>query len=963
MAPGAKKNPKAKSKKALAVDFKRVKSKVGRKLGPAQNATKVEFKSKGIVIPGQSVTLDKDGLAVNQRKQTLKELLVQVTHYSERMRRDALMGLKDLFGKHPKELVMHAVVVIEKLSPRITDTEKSVRQALVLLLQSSILPTLPEAMMKPLVPVIMAHVCSAMTHLVLDIRIAACTFLDLLVHHCSTLVVPFFSDQIVQHYISLLGKGGISGQPGNRLSSVLSSLEHFLLALKQNSVTTRRTFTSSMTHRWGVTVDSCNLGTVDGLQALHAYKSALPEGNPAERLSFQQGGQSATELASQNTGRLGHISLTSSQLVPVLLECWAEYAPMVCNAPNPDASSLDCMVLITKCLSHIFQSIVSESAASSLARDMKGRAPTLHIPEYGSEEWETHLWMRQQFLPGVCRRLLNSYPMSAPVVRLLPKVEEGLVALNVGICEVMLQFMMPTADDIDNRQLDIVLEYFESASYGKMLPSSEFSEGVSDPKLSEPHVKTLVSYLPGLITCVSSDWVPRLLQAFTHVFESCNSRSSTKMICLSTMAELVLPGSTSGKKHWGKLNAVPLEFQTLWLRSLPKLLWELKHLHSNVSQAVLEMLLYIGRSSAEGSALAESYTGLQQAMVPFFCTFLPSKQKDETRCLYGPFIKLPQSCQELAADLLYFYTKFSPLFLKVLAQCSLCPDLDVSISIRIVELLQRAFCRGDIGLGEHLSFLFTLLVGRVHSQGDSSFRKPPPETDASSASASASDYDEDLELKIRQRHSAITGVVCACLAQFGDGNIVLSLLGPSIRAELENQKQLRVVHGLFRAVAVLSRKVRHSDGLFLPDSLVDVLPKSAANFLVTVAELGTRIGDPGKEPVLNSLRRPCIILMGRSSSFTVHVLEGFNEFLRTEVHPQTLRHAKKRISFAQVVLEIIKTEKLDKCLSSSKDTVKAIMQTIEANEDTQTVEGRELKRLHEQLQVASNALFGSGFFP
>ncbi|CAM6103500.1 unnamed protein product [Calypogeia fissa] len=258
------------------------------------------------------------------------------------------------------------------------------------------------------------------------------------------------------------------------------------------------------------------------------------------------------------------------------------------------------------------------------------------------------------------------------------------------------------------------------------------------------------------------------------------------MICLSTMAELVLPGSTSGKKDWGKLNAVPSEFQTLWLRSLPKLLWELKHLHSNVSQAVLEMLLYIGRSSAEGSALAESYTGLQQAMVPFFCTFLPSKQKDETRCSYGPFIKLPQSRQELAADLLYFYTKFSPLFLKVLAQCSLCPDLDVAISIRIVELLQRAFCRGDIGLGEHLSFLFTLLVGHVHSQGDSSFRKPPPETDAASASA----YDEDLELKIRQRHSAITGVVCACLAQFGDGNIVLSLLGPSIKAELAMMKPL-----------------------------------------------------------------------------------------------------------------------------------------------------------------------------
>lgn len=54
-------------------------------------------------------------------------------------------------------------------------------------------------MMKPLVPVIMAHVCSAMTHLVLDIRVAACTFSDLLVQHCSTLVLPSYCGQVGPH--------------------------------------------------------------------------------------------------------------------------------------------------------------------------------------------------------------------------------------------------------------------------------------------------------------------------------------------------------------------------------------------------------------------------------------------------------------------------------------------------------------------------------------------------------------------------------------------------------------------------------------------------------------------------------------------------------------------------------------------------------------------------------------------
>ncbi|KAJ7298090.1 hypothetical protein O6H91_Y017400 [Diphasiastrum complanatum] len=98
MAPGKKKASKSKSK-GIGVDFRKVKHKVGRKLPPAQNVTKVEFKSKAIVLPGQSLLQNKDGCAVNQRRQTLKELLGQTTHYSERVRKGACLGFdqKKLF--------------------------------------------------------------------------------------------------------------------------------------------------------------------------------------------------------------------------------------------------------------------------------------------------------------------------------------------------------------------------------------------------------------------------------------------------------------------------------------------------------------------------------------------------------------------------------------------------------------------------------------------------------------------------------------------------------------------------------------------------------------------------------------------------------------------------------------------------------------------------------------------------
>ncbi|CAK9220755.1 unnamed protein product [Sphagnum troendelagicum] len=46
----------------------------------------------------------------------------------------------------------------------------------------------------------MAHVSSAMTHLVLDIQTSACSFLDLLVHHYPALVLPF-SSQLWQVFV------------------------------------------------------------------------------------------------------------------------------------------------------------------------------------------------------------------------------------------------------------------------------------------------------------------------------------------------------------------------------------------------------------------------------------------------------------------------------------------------------------------------------------------------------------------------------------------------------------------------------------------------------------------------------------------------------------------------------------------------------------------------------------------
>lgn len=57
---------------------------------------------------------------------------------------DALIGVKDLFQKHPEELRLHKYAVIQKLRERITDDDKTVREMLHQLFKTVIFPAYKE---------------------------------------------------------------------------------------------------------------------------------------------------------------------------------------------------------------------------------------------------------------------------------------------------------------------------------------------------------------------------------------------------------------------------------------------------------------------------------------------------------------------------------------------------------------------------------------------------------------------------------------------------------------------------------------------------------------------------------------------------------------------------------------------------------------------------------------------------
>ncbi|MQL94185.1 hypothetical protein Taro_026833, partial [Colocasia esculenta] len=161
-----------KSKRAGGVDFKKIKHKIGRKLPPPKNATNTQIKSKAIVLPEQSVVSERSGLAVSSRGLTLRELLQQTSHHSTKTRKCnsyayrfffrfkmicihmlfswkyinsvALTSIRDLLLKHPSELKLHKLIIIEKLRERICDNDRAVRETLYHLLKTVIFPGIKE---------------------------------------------------------------------------------------------------------------------------------------------------------------------------------------------------------------------------------------------------------------------------------------------------------------------------------------------------------------------------------------------------------------------------------------------------------------------------------------------------------------------------------------------------------------------------------------------------------------------------------------------------------------------------------------------------------------------------------------------------------------------------------------------------------------------------------------------------
>uniref|UniRef100_A0A1J3DZ73 Testis-expressed sequence 10 protein-like protein n=1 Tax=Noccaea caerulescens TaxID=107243 RepID=A0A1J3DZ73_NOCCA len=868
--------PKAPAKKQQkkAIDFKKIKRKLGRKLPPPKNATNTEIKSKAIILPEQSVGAEKSGIATSKKGLTLKELLQQTSHHNPKVRKDALLGIKDLFKHYPAEMQSHKYAIIQKLRERVTDDDKLVRDAFYKLFEADVFPACIEDNLGPMVSLLMPYIFSAMADSSIDVRLMAFKFFHLVVKNYPP-TFSLYAEKILENYTDIIQKNHFYVQDKSKLKVALSGLEHCLSLLP------------------------CDESDTESQKKGHLQNETL--------LAYEQ------DVAEESV-RFAHVSGKLKEIVGVLINCFQDFIPLIRARGGLDEASFDC-------INHILCGVRYAIKFSN----------RMHIPRQAILDQETASML--------LKKLLGSFPLN-PENNLSGKVAEWYFILNSVLTEIFLEVSkwsqwshLPT--DLSNR----CLEFIERTLLGKITRGNSKST----------HEKTLLALLPSvpkLILRVDHDWRDNLLQAFTTAFNDCKPDSELKLACISTIRDLIIPNGDI--LYSSASDPTVVDYQSAWVKKLPSLLNQLGDKHPLSTQAILQLLLDLGRFGClNASPTSEEEPTFEEGIGYFFNPY-----QGKGNVSGGSFASLPEEAQELALCFLFYFTidSFSAPLLESIVSCCLYPQLEPAVLYRIVEILHTAYRAGYIQITDHFSFLVTL-VARF---------KVVPEKGQLAMECNEHETSRDT-------FKALTNRVCSCLSEMGDGPLVLQILEKILLEQIILKPSLDNGCAILRMICALdSKPTRLSEKSiatlceFLPGYLIDIVKsipedKEKSSYLYMQTCLYYLV--------------PCYFLFDRSSKLTEEVLKRMQSIVSENTKAlesvQDRESGRNSLNLIQHIVSVVllmhNDVKLRKIISSSKAEIDLILQNVvsfqSSGSTSLTVEAKHSMRIAgERLKIASNSL-------
>ncbi|KAI0306660.1 hypothetical protein B0F90DRAFT_1623288 [Multifurca ochricompacta] len=688
----------AKKKKEKAADFSKAKLRLGKGKKPSTNQVNTSFKARSIALPAQSITVEIDpNVPTTKRKLTFTDLAAHLRHHNSNIKKDALLGLRELSEAHLEVVEASLALLIGACTRLIANEDASVRRAL-LSFFTWLLPRISVTNLAPHSATLLLFTASAQTHIFPEIQIDAVRFLDLYLEIFPDAVVCGWRDgtsghgkRILEGYLSILGAGTKMGEGEDTnlalptsTASVSLSTSSKLLVFKSISKFLRAALGISANSDKGLRSTSSNLTlcfssafsapaayqTFDALFRPTTYlqpstqpptrrwKARVGPGDDAEHFAFNYKSiefERAYSLQDLDDATLSAIS-SDLHKGSQLAYRQSDFEMRLAQALHP--------VLLSNLLDSAPSVFVPGSTPPQTELGIISAVACIYRNLYGALLQGTEANSNKQFLLDslqiILERMASYFPfLPNPLNRRDAQIEQAFQDLNIIFCELtsllLLAYSLLRVAPSNPKKRDgmsIRMQVLQVKGFvARLLRGVSVSSHTMGRNVTAQEYMAL---LPTLWMLLNSNLAYNgveedadILSALLDHALQVSSAAATKRPTVDFLGRLILLETAS--QYIGTFtvnnNAECLEKFKQWVTHLPKTLWELSDTDPQCTEVILRFLL---RLFQRRSPLAQSDASafLCARLIPYFTITHPTRG-----ALPGPFTKLVDPVlQRLALD-------------------------------------------------------------------------------------------------------------------------------------------------------------------------------------------------------------------------------------------------------------------------------------------------------------------------
>ncbi|TIB79485.1 hypothetical protein E3Q23_00122, partial [Wallemia mellicola] len=646
------------------------KTKLGKGKQAASNSTNTSFKARSVALPGQSILKDIDeNEPRTKRNLTLKDLIIHMKHYSANVRKDGLLGLRELITNYPSTIQPNLSTIIDGITRIIVDEDAGVRKTLQSFV-SELFPRIPAQSWTPFSPILLLFTASGLSHIFPEVRLDSIKFLDILIDFIPDFVVQGWAGrslsnnvtsiggrQIIECYMALLNaKGDDKGPAGgstvtttanamftlsiNSRLVVLKSLSKFLkTALVSNdnnerlplwpfasafpSQTSLNAFNEriyrsgqrdveTQTIQWKESNGGREAAWEEYLNGYSTDIMEISDGTTLEELNNAIMSLSSAETESSATQSEADVLSLSRSMFSVIISVFLESAPSVftMSGTSTDSVHLESVVSVVEITRELYGYLLRNS---------------INKVDSGKE------------LNNILTHMSKYFPFGGDFVQKQTlEIEQQMLKLNTLYCELVSCWILSKfSNSKDNSkaktdsinwekgmktQVDRVCSWLSSMLNGTMTTSAQ-PLGVT---ISVDTYKSLIPSFWALLNLPPTESASEVIldALITHCAQT-GIKSDTKTLSVDFISRVYLTQFEITYQGLFKLlnNSKQDQIFTKWFNNLPKLLWEANNYNLALTEVILDTIQAVVIMDVSG----ESKKTISPGLKLFFEAKHPSK--------------------------------------------------------------------------------------------------------------------------------------------------------------------------------------------------------------------------------------------------------------------------------------------------------------------------------------------------